>query len=111
MKIIKKIKNAIGIMIARYIIHTGTEGWLVTRKNDTQQVIKVYSKQAYENVIRLAVEKQKPVKVKKIKVDGSRYNYTYRCPICHCSLPCIITDYCSNCGQKFERSDTDDKLD
>lgn len=52
MKLIKKVKNLIGICIVRYIIHTGTEGWLVTRKNGTQQVIKVYSRQAYENVIR-----------------------------------------------------------
>ena len=57
MKIRDKIKNAIGIMIARYIIHTGADGWLVTRKNGTQQVIKVYSKQAYENMVRPAVEK------------------------------------------------------
>lgn len=52
MKIKKKIKNTIGIIIVKYIIRTGTEGWLVTRGNGTQQVIKVFSRQAYENVIR-----------------------------------------------------------
>ena len=52
MKIRKRIKNLIGIIIIRYILSTGTEGWLVTRKNGTQQVIKVYSRQSYENVIR-----------------------------------------------------------
>lgn len=54
----KRIRNAIGILVVRYIIHNdlknNTEGWLVTRKNGTQQVIKVFSRQAYENVIRLA---------------------------------------------------------
>ena len=104
MKIVNKIKNAIGIMIVRYIIHTGADGWLVTRKSGTQQVIKVYSKQAYENVVRPAVEKQKPVKAKTIKVKGYRYNAIYRCPICQCNLS-WITNYCSNCGQKFDRSD------
>lgn len=52
----KKIRNAIGILIVRYIIHNdlmhNTEGWLVTRKNGTQQVIKVFSRKAYENVVR-----------------------------------------------------------
>lgn len=31
------------------------EGWLVTRRTGTQQVIKVFSRQAYENVIRAAI--------------------------------------------------------
>lgn len=56
----KKIRNAIGILIVRYIIQNdlknNTEGWLVTRKNGTQQVIKVFSRQAYENVIRPAIK-------------------------------------------------------
>lgn len=58
-KIRKKIRNAIGILIVRYVIHNdlknNTEGWLVTRKNGTQQVIKVFSRQAYENVVRPAI--------------------------------------------------------
>lgn len=56
----KKIRNAIGILIVRCIIHNdlenNTEGWLVTRKNGTQQVIKVFSRQAYENVVRPALK-------------------------------------------------------
>lgn len=55
----KKIKNLIGIVIVRYILGTGTEGWLVTRKSGEQQVIKVYSKQAYENVVRPITHKAK----------------------------------------------------
>ena len=59
MKIRKKIRNAIGALIVRYVIHNdlknNTEGWLVTRKNGTQQVIKVFSRQAYENVVRPAI--------------------------------------------------------
>lgn len=59
MELRKKIRNAIGVLIVRYIIHNdlvnNTEGWLVTRKTGTQQVIKVFSRQAYENVIRPAI--------------------------------------------------------
>lgn len=62
MRLRKKIKNIIGILIARYIIHNdlvnNTEGWLVTRKNGTQEVIKVFSRQAYENVIRPTVHRK-----------------------------------------------------
>lgn len=62
MQIRKKIKNAIGILIVRYIIgcdiKNNTEGWLVTRKNGTQQIIKVFSRQAYENVIRQAIRRK-----------------------------------------------------
>ena len=60
MELRKKIRNAIGVLIIRYIIHSNlmnnAEGWLVTRKNGTQQVIKVFSKQAYENVIRPVIK-------------------------------------------------------
>lgn len=59
MKIKKKIRNAIGVLIVRYVIHNdlknNTEGWLVTRKNGTQQIIKVFSRQSYENVVRPAI--------------------------------------------------------
>lgn len=54
----KKIKNAIGILIVRYIIHAYEEGWIVTRKNGTQQIIKVFSKPAYENVVRPAIRRK-----------------------------------------------------
>lgn len=62
----KKIRNIIGILIVRYIIgndlKNNTEGWLVTRKNGTQQVIKVFSKQAYENVVRPVIKGKEDVK-------------------------------------------------
>lgn len=58
----KRIRNAIGILVVRYIINNdlknNTEGWLVTRKNGTQQIIKVFSRQAYENVVRPAIRRK-----------------------------------------------------
>lgn len=112
MKIVNKIKNAIGIMIVRYIIHTGTQGWIITRKSGTQQVIKVYSKQAYENVVRPAVEKQKPVKLI-MEEDESWHSTVYVCPTCGAKYGgrATISDYCYHCGQKLDWSDPDDKLD
>lgn len=57
MEINKKIKDAIGTAIIRYILRQNTEGWLVTRKSGSQQIIKVFSRQAYENVIRPVIYK------------------------------------------------------
>lgn len=58
---INKIRNVIGCLIISHIIHNdlknNTEGWLITRKNGTQQIIKVFSKQSYENVVRPAIRK------------------------------------------------------
>ncbi len=54
-----RIKNAIGILIVRHILsrtlHDNTEGWIVTRKNGTKQIIKVFSLPAYKNIIRPAL--------------------------------------------------------
>lgn len=58
-KIRNRIKNAIGIMIVRYAIgrdlHDNTEGWIVTRKNGSRQIIKVFSLPVYKNIIRPAL--------------------------------------------------------
>lgn len=103
---IRKIKNAIGTMIVRYIIHTGTEGWLVTRKSGTQQLIKVYSKQDYENVIRPVVEKQKHAKLI-MQEDESWHSTVYICPTCGARYAGRVTksNYCYHCGQKLDWSD------
>lgn len=59
MKIKYRIKNAIGILIAKYIINKNlnenTEGWIITRKNGTKQIIKVFSLPAYKNIVRPAI--------------------------------------------------------
>ena len=59
MRIKNKIKNVIGILIVRYVIgcslRHNAEGWIVTRKNGTKQIIKVFSLPAYMNVIRPAL--------------------------------------------------------
>lgn len=54
-KLKKAIVNKVGCFIARWIIHNCKDGFVVTRKTGEKQVIKVYSVQAYENVIKPAV--------------------------------------------------------
>ena len=62
MKIKDRIKNAIGILIVRYILgrglHDNTEGWIVTRKSGEKQIIKVFSLPAYKNIIRPALHRK-----------------------------------------------------
>ncbi len=60
MKIRSRIKNAIGILIAKYIIRktledSKIEGWIITRKNGRKQIIKVFSLPAYKNIVRPAI--------------------------------------------------------
>ena len=59
MKIRNKIRNAVGILVVRYILgsdlHDNTEGWIVTRKNGSKQIIKVFSLPAYKKIIRPAL--------------------------------------------------------
>ena len=56
MRIKNCVRNVIGILIVRYIIRRNlcdnTEGWIVTRKSGEKQIIKVFSVQAYKNIIR-----------------------------------------------------------
>ena len=60
MKIRYKIKNVIGILIAKYIIgktleDSKIEGWIITGKNERKQIIKVFSLPAYKNIVRPAI--------------------------------------------------------
>lgn len=59
MKIKHRVKNAIGILIVKYIINKNlnenTEGWIITRKNGRKQIIKVFSLPAYKNIVRPAI--------------------------------------------------------
>lgn len=60
MKISNRIKNVIGIVIAKYIIRKTLEdgkieGWIITRKNGSKQIIKVFSLPAYKNMVRPAI--------------------------------------------------------
>ncbi len=59
MKIRYRIKNAIGVLIAKHIIRetldNNTEGWIITRKSGRKQIIKVFSLPAYKNIVRPAI--------------------------------------------------------
>lgn len=55
MKIKQALINKIGCVVAKWIIHNCDDGLVITRKTGMQDVIKVYSMQAYKNVIKPAI--------------------------------------------------------
>ncbi len=55
MNVKQALINKIGCFMARYIIRNCDDGLVVTRKTGMKQVIKVYSVQAYKNVIKPAI--------------------------------------------------------
>lgn len=56
MKIKQALINKIGCVVAKWIIHNCDDGLVVNRKGGAEQVIKVYSVQAYKNFIKPAVK-------------------------------------------------------
>ncbi len=56
-KMKKRIINEIGCLIARWILHNCEDGLVIKRKGGAEQIIKVFSAQAYKNVIAPAVRR------------------------------------------------------
>lgn len=54
-KVKQKIVNALGCFVARWIIHNCEDGLEIKRKAGASQLIKVFSTQAYRNVIKPAI--------------------------------------------------------
>lgn len=53
-----KIINAIGCLIAKWILHNCDDGLVIKRKGGADQVIKVFSLQAYKNVIKPVIHRK-----------------------------------------------------
>lgn len=51
----KKVINALGCMVARWILRNCEYGLVIKRKGGADQIIKVFSVQAYRNVVRPAI--------------------------------------------------------
>ena len=47
--------NALGCMVARWILRNCEDGLVIKRKGGADQIIKVFSVQAYMNVVRPAI--------------------------------------------------------
>ena len=56
-KIKQKIINKAGCIVARWILHNYDDGLVVKRKAGAEQIIKVFSAQAYRNIIKPAIHK------------------------------------------------------
>lgn len=54
----KKIVNAIGCMIAKWILHNFEDGLVIKRRGGAEQIIKVFSVQAYKNIIKPAIHRK-----------------------------------------------------
>lgn len=57
-KMKKKIINGIGCLIAKWILHNCDDGLVVKRKGGAKQIIKVFSVQAYRNIIKPAIHRK-----------------------------------------------------
>ena len=51
----KKIINIVGCIIAKWILANTKDGLVVKRKGGSVQIIKVFSVQAYKNIIQPAI--------------------------------------------------------
>lgn len=55
----QKIINAVGCVVAKWILHNCVDGLVIRRKGGAEQIIKVFSVPAYKNVIRPAIRRVK----------------------------------------------------
>ncbi len=54
----KKVINALGCMVARWILRNCDDGLVIKRRGGADQIIKVFSVQAYRNVVRPAIRRE-----------------------------------------------------
>ncbi len=52
----QKIINAIGCLVAKWILHNYDDGLVIKRKGGAEQIIKVFSAPAYRNIIKPAIK-------------------------------------------------------
>lgn len=71
----QRIVNAIGCVVARWILSNMKEGLVVKRKGGADQIIKVFSVPAYKNIIRPAIKRMKegPFRVGDVVTDNGYY--------------------------------------
>ena len=70
-KIKQKIINKAGCIVARWILHNYDDGLVVKRKAGAEQIIKVFSAQAYRNIIKPAIHKvTEVIKVGDVVIDN-----------------------------------------
>lgn len=92
----EQIINAIGCLIARWIIGSFQNGFIVKRKAGAEQIITVFSMQAYRNVIKPKITGIEPEFICESLFDGE---ISARCK---CGgMVHSYQNYCSECGSKL----------
>ncbi|MDE7444780.1 MAG: hypothetical protein K2N15_03635 [Lachnospiraceae bacterium] len=71
----QRIINAVGCVVAKWILSNTADGLRVKRKGSAKQIIKVFSVQAYDNVIRPAIRRtvEGPFKAGDVVTDNGYY--------------------------------------
>lgn len=90
----KKIINAVGCLIARWIIGSYEDGLIVKRKAGAEQIIKVFSVPAYRNVIKPRLTRTEPEIMENVTIGtrgkcrcgGIVHGYQRFCPDCGAML-------------------------
>ncbi len=78
-KIKQKIINKAGCIAARWILHNCDDGLVIKRKAGAEQIIKVFSAQAYRNMIKPAIHKATEViKVGDVVTDNGYHGKRYK---------------------------------
>lgn len=90
----KRIINAVGCIIAKWILANNTDGLVVKRKEGAEQIIKVFSVAAYKNIIRPAIRRavEGPFQVGDVVTDQGYYGEIV--------ITCINGDYIKGYGIK-----------
>ena len=92
----QKILNAVGCLIAKWIIHNCEDGLVVKRKAGAEQIIKVFSVQAYRNIIKPRITAIEP------KYLGENIAIGCRDGECKCgNIVRSYQNYCDECGSRL----------
>lgn len=103
-KIRQKIINNAGCVIARWILHNCDDGLAIKRKAGAEQIIKVFSAQAYRNMIKPAIYKATEViKVGDVVTDeGYHQKVVVTCIYFDMFKGYYLADGCVVSGLKLE---------
>lgn len=103
-KIKHKFINKAGCVIARWILHNCDDGLVIKRKAGAEQIIKVFSVQAYRNMIKPAIRKATEViKVGDVVTDnGYHQKVVVTCIDYDTFRGYYIADGCVVSGLKLE---------
>lgn len=78
MGIKQSLINMAGCILARYIIRYCDDGLVITRRSGNKQIIKVYSTQAYRNIIKPGIRMETDSVYREYRINHAFKRYVYR---------------------------------